>query len=177
MLNTKRRNFKRIGILFIVVGVLFLGFGSFLSIIDFNDEGIPYEDKKTIDSLEEDEYPPEIQKDIVTNDSKEVKKKHCLDNFCITYMNIKYMRGSYGAIYTELENIGTQTIPAGFLNMEFQTKSGIIVKFMYHPEILPGEKNKVGTNFLEEDIAYASDYQLTYPTDEQLVEYQKTLTS
>ena len=83
----------------------------------------------------------------------------------------------FGSIEIEIQNIDNSVLPAGFFNMEFQTQSGIVVKFMYYPEILPGEKTKIRANFLEEGIVYASDYQLVYSTDEQLVEYQKTLVS
>lgn len=175
MLNKKGKKNGVIVVLIMIAGLLLLVFGVVLAIIDIDKEFGQPVDKKPIVNQEEDEYPPEVLENIITNDSKKLAKKHCLDNFCVTYMNINYMKESFGAIYTELKNIGKETISAGFVNMEFETPSGTIVLFMYHPEILPGGKTRVGTNFLDEAIAYADDYKLTQPTPEQLQEYEKML--
>lgn len=175
------RKIKILSIILFIIGVFLCGAGIF-SILVTNDLGQSQHDTEDYETLPDgtkvyNGYTSEMLADIIVNDSDKLKRKHCLDLFCITSMKVSYQKEIFGSVETEIQNVSDNILPAGFINMNFQTDEGVITLFLYHDELQAKQTTKVFTNFSQESIVSASDYQLTYPTDEQLVEYQKTLVS
>lgn len=122
-------------------------------------------------------YTPEMEQDITVNNSKNLKKEHCLDSLCITSMEVKYQKDVFGNVILKMKNNSDETIPKGFVNLEFETSQGTSLLYFYHLEIEPNKTVQTTVGFLDTNIVSATDYQMTYPTDEQLQEYQKTVVS
>lgn len=150
-----------LGFVFIIIGIVFNVFN--------------IKSKKDSNSSIAEEYPQELLDSLITNSSQTLKEKHCLDDFCVTRMEIDYRENSFGAILTVIKNEGDAVIPAGFINMDFYSGDTVVTLALYHPELKPDEKTRIGTNFIESEVAYATDYQLSLPTEEQLQEYEQGL--
>lgn len=115
---------------------------------------------------------------IIVNEVKKIKEKHCIDSFCIINMEIGYQRNADGGDITiTYQNQGDVSIPAGFLNIEFKTKNEKKQLAFYYQQLEPGESANLLLSYLDEDIVSAVDYQLLQPTAEQIKEYEKTLYS
>lgn len=172
----------------VLLGVVCLGSGVVLS---FTEEEKSNSTSKTSSSREESpkyyvnkdgikiyETPPSgTNENSLLNESKQVKKEHCLDSICASDTIISYLTGVYGNVIFDLENKSNQTISAGFLNLEFDTPQGVKVLYFYYSDITAHDSVPITVAYSDIDILDATDYKITYPTEEQLVEYQKTLVS
>lgn len=119
-----------------------------------------------------------LENNIIVNDSEKIKEEHCLDFFCITSMEMGYQKNVEGGDITiSYRNQGDDVLPAGFLHIEFETKKGSKTLIFYHQELKAGESSNKLLDYLDEDIVYATDYRLLQPTEEQIKEYEKTISS
>ena len=82
-----------------------------------------------------------------------------------------------GDITISYRNQGDDVLPAGFLHIEFETKKGSKTLIFYHQELKAGESSNKLLDYLDEDIVYATDYRLLQPAEEQIKEYEKTISS
>ena len=168
MLMIKKKSLRIVATLLISLGFVFIIIGTVFNVFNIKS-------KKDNNSSTAEEYPQELLDSLITNSSQSLKEKHCLDDFCIIKMEIDYRENSFGAILTVIKNDGDAVIPAGFVNMDFYSGDAVVTLALYHPELKPGEKTRVGTNFIESEVAYAIDYKLSLPTEEQLQEYEQGL--
>ncbi len=166
---SKKKILIKISIVAIILGVLLVIFGFILNLFSSNIKNSASKSEKV---------PQSLKDNLITNSSKKLLKKHCLDDFCILKMDNSFIKESNnGSIVSTIRNESSHTFPAGFVHLNFQTNGKEVVLVMYYPEIKAGEKTKAIVNYLDEDIVYADDYQLSYPSPDELAEYEKNLVS
>lgn len=165
MIMKKKKALKFVALVLLGLGFVFMVIG-----IVFNIKS-----KKDSSSPNVEEYPQELLDSLVTNSSPHLKEKHCLDDFCVTRMEINYREDSSGTILTVIKNERDTVIPAGFVNMNFYSDDTVVTLALYHLKLKPGEQARIVTGFIGSEVAYATDYQLSLPTEEQLQEYEQGL--
>lgn len=144
---------KRIGVLLVIIGALFLVVGAFYVFKPVQDEAdteVLYDGTKTV--------PPAMQ------------KEHCIDDLCIKVTEFTYGDGIGGCMNGRIINRSGKSVPAGYLNVTFVSDNDNITKFFYHSEV--ELEDILELCFSEPQIAKAKDYILTYPTEEELALYQ-----
>lgn len=121
------------------------------------------------------ESPNKVEEiEFIRNENFKIYEKHCLENFCTSIEDFIYREG-YGGFSILILNNSDSIITQGFKNIVLKTSNGLMKKFFYHDDLNPGETFTTEITFTEEDIIYATDYELEEPTLEETMNYYSNM--
>lgn len=147
---------KRIIIVFIIVGILFIAGGVTLS---FFPNGFDQTNDDTESVTMTQEEIDEIY-NRERNTSPDISKKHCLGALCIKSMEITYDKDSFGVISATVVNQSDAVIPEGNIDFVFTLSDGQVrLKFQYL-EIPPSKEVPLELQFSNSEIVSAIDYNI-----------------
>lgn len=161
---------KKVAIIIIGIAALLLVSGIILNILGILN--IPNFDKpKKNNEISQEEIDKIYNRD--RNKSKDISKKHCLDNLCINSMEITFQKDAFGVVSAVMYNDSEEVVPMGYVNLKFEVNDDNLTLHFYHNEIQPGEKIPLEIHFTDSRFISAKDYMIEYPSDEERLEYEK----
>lgn len=108
------------------------------------------------------------------NKSKNLVKEHCLDNLCLSAMEMTFERDGFGVVSANMYNNSNSVIPASYVNLNFIVDGEVAKLHFFHSDIHPGVKMYLEIHFTENLFMKAKDYKIEYPSEEEILEYSKS---
>ncbi len=108
-----------------------------------------------------------------TNNSEKLLEKHCLDDLCVNSIKVS-VAPNMGIMQFELQNIGSQTLPAGFVKMVCKNDSSKVY-YIYHNAMKPNEIALFQYQFTDKSPYEIDDYVLMELSPKELKEREASL--
>jgi hypothetical protein len=111
----------------------------------------------------------------ITNKSKKIKKRHCLDNFCIDNMEIV---NDYDYIYIisgDVVNNSNKEIKEDYVKLVFTTKDKEISIIYNYSSLTENATYPLEIHHNDKDIVNATDYKIVKATNKEINEYKSNI--
>lgn len=108
------------------------------------------------------------------NKSKNLVKEHCLDNLCLSAMEMTFEKDGFGVVSANMYNNSNSVIPASYINLNFIVAGEVAKLHFFHSDIHPGAKMSLEIHFTENVFMKANDYKIEYPSEEEVLNYSQS---
>ena len=109
--------------------------------------------------------------DIERNESKNIKKEHCLNNICISSMEIINQYDDIMVVSGEITNKSASITPAGYIKIVFQLEEKQETLMFYYNAIESNKTIPLELQHQKKELVTATDYTIEIPTQDEINEY------